>query len=415
MKSLRYLLFTALLCTGSESYCQLYDIVIRSGHVIDPKNGIDRVADVAIKDGRIVSVADNTATEESVQVIDARGLYVTPGLVDIHGHHFPAMRTGDPFPDGFTLRNGVTTTVDAGSSGWKSFPEFKRQIIDRSETRVLAWLNIVGEGYRGGAYEQDTSDMDPKLTAIVARRFKDDIVGIKVAHFNGPEWTPVDRAVEAGKQSHNIPVMIDFGSSTPPLSLNELFMEHLRPGDVYTHCFGGIKNNNGGGREAIVEEGKLRPFVLAAQKRGVVFDVGFGAASFSFDCAIPAMKSGFYPNSISTDMNRHSINIPMQNILNVMSTFLAMGMDLKDIINATTWHPVRIINREELGNLSPGSVADVAILNLREGKFGFFDRDGHRIEGSNRLECEVTIREGKVVYDFNGIATPIIIPDHPRY
>jgi dihydroorotase len=215
--------------------------------------------------------------------------------------------------------------------------------------------------------------------------------------------------------ANNVPVMIDFGSSNPPLSLDELYNKHLRPGDVFTHCFGGIRNNQGGGREAIVENGKLRPFVLAAQKRGIVFDVGFGAASFSFACAIPALKSNFYPNSISTDMNRHSFNAPMQNILNVMSLFMAMGMELKDVVTATTWNSAKIIKRDELGNLSPGSCADVAIFNLHNGKFGFYDRDGQRIEGNNRLDCEVTIREGKVVYDLNGIARPIIIPEHRRY
>ncbi|MEX2235584.1 MAG: amidohydrolase/deacetylase family metallohydrolase [Cyclobacteriaceae bacterium] len=415
MRLIHYLLFSACLFFLSAGYCQRYDIVVKGGHVIDPKNGINGVRDVAIRDGKIVAVADRIEASGSTQIIDAKGLYVTPGLIDIHSHNFPDMRTGDPFPDGFTFRNGVTTTIDAGSSGWKSFPEFKRTIIDRSETRVLAWLNIVGEGYRGDPYEQDTRDMNPKLTAAIARRYREHIVGIKVAHFEGPEWTPVDRAVEAANLANSVPVMIDFGSSNPPLSLDELYNKHLRPGDVFTHCFGGIRNNSGGGREAIVEDGKLKPFVIAAQKKGIVFDVGFGAASFSFACAIPALKSGFYPNSISTDMNRHSFNAPMQNILNVMSLFMAMGMELKDVITATTWNSAKIIRREELGSLSPGSSADVAIFNLRNGKFGFYDRDGQRIEGNNRLECEVTIREGKVVYDLNGLARPIIIPGHPRY
>ena len=410
------LLLVALFAVGFKGLSQPYDIVVKGGHVVDPKNGVNEVIDVAIKDGRIAKVSKNIETEHSAQVIDARGLYVTPGLIDIHAHNFPGMRTGDPFPDGFTFRNGVTTIVDAGSSGWKSFPELKRETIDRSETRVLAWLNIVGEGFRGGVYEQDTGDMDPKLTSLVARRFREHIVGIKVAHFNGPEWTPVDRAVEAGKLAGDIPVMIDFGSSTPALSLEELFMKHLRPGDVYTHCFGGIDNERGSGREAIVDaNGVLKPFVRPSQERGIVFDVGFGAASFSFAHAVPALKSGFYPNSISTDMNRHSFNGPMHNILHVMSLFLAMGMELPDVIRATTWNSARIIKRDDLGSLSVGSCADVAIFNRRKGRFGFYDRAGQRIEGRRRLECEATIREGKVVFDQNGIARPIVIPAHPYY
>src|SRR5687768_3190821 len=186
MRLIRYLLFYACLFFLSAGYCQPYDIVVRGGHVIDPKNGVNGIRDVAIRDGKIVAVADRIEATGSAQIIDAKDLYVTPGLIDIHSHNFPDMRTGDPFPDGFTFRNGVTTTTDAGSSGWKSFPELKRTIIDRSETRVLAWLNIVGEGYRGDPYEQDTSDMNPKMTAAIARRYREHIVGIKVAHFEGP-------------------------------------------------------------------------------------------------------------------------------------------------------------------------------------------------------------------------------------
>ena len=406
-----FLLAFMLSCSMSMN-AQTYYILIKGGHVIDPKNGINDVMDVAVKDGKIAQVAKNIDVKLASHVIDGNGLYVTPGLIDIHSHNFPGIRTADPFPDGFTFRNGTTTTVDAGSSGWRSFPEFKKDIIDKSETRVLAWLNIVGEGYRGGAYEQNTADMDPKLASIVAKQYKNHIVGIKASHFNGPEWTAVDRAVEAGKFAGNIPVMVDFGQSKPPLPLEELFFKHLRPGDIYTHVFGGSED-----REAVVDikTKTLRPFVLDAQKRGIVFDVGFGAASFAFAHAIPAIKAGFYPNSISTDMNRHSFNGPMQGLLNVMSAFLALGMDLPSVIKATTMNSAQEINRAELGNLSVGSEADIAVFTLRDGKFGFYDKDGFRLEGSKRLECEVTIRAGKVVYDFNGITKPILIPTYNFY
>lgn len=240
------LFFATFLCAFVNA--QEYTIVIKGGHVIDPKNNINELMDVAITDNKIVRVAKNIDAGSAKQVVDAKGLYVTPGLVDIHSHNFHSMRNGDPVADGFTFRSGITTTVDAGSSGWKSFPTFKQEVIDQAETRVLAFLNIVGEGYRGGAYEQDTGDMDAKLTSLVARRYRDHIVGIKVAHYNGPEWTPVDRAVEAGNLAGNIPVMIDFGGNNPPLSIEELFFNHLRPGDIFTHCFGELKT-----REAIVD------------------------------------------------------------------------------------------------------------------------------------------------------------------
>ena len=399
-------------------YSQPYSILIKDGHVLDPKNNIDGVVDIAINDGKIVQVAKNIDSKQAVQVINAKGLLVTPGLIDIHSHNFWGTEPDHQYengnlalpPDGFTFRNGVTTVVDAGSSGWRTFPTFKAQTIDVSKTRVLAFLNIVGEGMRGG-YEQNSNDMDAKMSALVARRYKEFIVGFKVAHYEGPEWTPVDRAVEAGKQAGGIPVMVDFGGSNPPLPLEQLFMTHLRPGDIFTHCFGQLSS-----REFIVDTQthKVKPFVWAAKKRGINFDIGYGGISFAFSQAVPAVKEGFYPNSISTDIHVGSMNNAMKDMLTTMSKFLAMGMDLKSVITASTWNPAKEIKHEELGNLSVGSGADVAILNVREGKFGLFDYTGYRIAADKRLECEVTIRDGKIVYDFNGIATPIVVPAAPR-
>ncbi len=341
-------------------------------------------------------------------------MYVTPGLIDIHEHVFAGTEPDHAYsngfsalpPDGFTFRVGVTTIVDCGGAGWKSFPTFKENIIDRSRTRVLAFLNIVGEGMRGGGYEQDTHDMDSKLSAIVARQYPKDIVGFKVAHFNGHDWTPVDRAVEAGNLSGGLPVAIDFGGSNPPLSIKELYFDHLRPGDIYTHAFGQL-----GSREYIVDldTKKVKPFVYEAQKRGIIFDVGYGGISFAYSQAIPALKDGFFPNTISTDLHIGSMNAAMKDMLNVMSKFMLMGMDLKEVIKASTWSPAQAIKREELGNLSVGAPADIAVLNLRKGDFGFFDYTGYKQEGKEKLECEMTVRDGKIVYDLNGIADPIVL------
>lgn len=407
-------LFLLLLAAVKLIDAQTFAIVIKEGRVIDPKNNIDAVMDIAINDGKIVQVAKNIDSKNAIQVINAKGLLVTPGLVDIHSHNFWGTEPDHQYengnlalpPDGFTFRNGVTTVVDAGSSGWRTFPTFKAQTIDVAKTRVLAFLNIVGEGMRGG-YEQNANDMDAKMAAYVAKKYKDHIVGFKAAHFEGPQWTPVDRAVEAGKLAGGIPVMIDFGGNNPPLSIEELFMKHLRPGDIFTHCFGQLAS-----REYIVDiqAKKVKPFVWEAQKRGIIFDVGYGGISFAFSQAIPAVKEGFYPNSISTDIHVGSMNNAMKDMLTTMSKFMAMGMDLKSVITASTWNPAKEIKHEELGNLSVGSGADVAILNIREGKFGLFDYTGYRIETDKRLECEVTIRDGKIVYDFNGIATPVIAP-----
>jgi dihydroorotase len=412
MQRIHFLIVSSFLMINVV-FAQTFDIVIRGGHVIDPKNNIDGVMDVVVQEGKIMQVGQNIRAVNGRQVVDARGLYVTPGLIDIHTHNFAGTKGSQAYmdgpnavaPDGFTFRTGVTTVVDAGSSGWRTFPDFKKNVIDRSQTRVLAFLNIVGEGMRGGSYEQNLNDMDAKLTSIVAKANKNDVVGIKLAHYEGADWIPADRAAAAGKLA-DIPVMVDFGGSQPPLSLDELFSKHLRPGDIFTHCFAQLNS-----REFIVDttSKKLKPFVREAQKRGIIFDVGFGGISFSFSQAIPAIKDGFYPNSISTDLHIGSMNNAMKDQLSVMSKMLAIGMDLKSVITAATWNPAKEIKREELGNLSVGSVADISILNLRQGKFGFFDYTGYKVTSGKKLECEMTIRAGKIVYDLNGIAEPVVV------
>ena len=392
---------------------QQYAIVIKGGHVIDAKNHINEVMDVAIQDGKIARVAKNIDASKATQVVDARGMYVTPGLIDAHVHvfygtdpeHAYSNGTLAVVPDGFTFRTGVTTVVDAGSSGWRSFPQFKKQVIDNSKTRVLAFINIVGEGMRGGVYEQDTKDMDGKLTGMMVKHYRDYIVGIKVAHYVGSEWTPVDEAVKVGTLAGK-PVMIDFGSSEPPLSIEELFMKHLRAGDIFTHCFGQLAD-----RESVldVSSKKIKPFVWDAQKKGIAFDVGYGSISFAFSQAIPAMQNGFYPNSISSDIHVNSMNAAMKDMLNIMSKCMAIGMTLQQVVQAGTWNPACEIKHEELGNLSEGSEADVAILNMRTGKFGFYDYTGYKVDGTQKLECEMTIKGGKIVYDLDGIVTPLVI------
>lgn len=410
-----YFLFFLIGCVGSSLHAQTYSIVIKGGQVIDPKNNINEVMDVAITDGKIVQVAKTIDASRAKQVVNAKGMLVTPGLIDIHGHvfygtepnHYLSNGLTAVSPDGFTFRVGVTTIVDAGGAGWQSFPAFKKNIIFSSKTRVLSLLNIVGEGMRGGAWEQDTADMDPKMAAAMALGNANDVVGFKVAHYMGGTWTPVDRAVEAGKLA-NMPVMVDFGMHNPPLSLEQLFLKHLRPGDIFTHTYTLLDDNV---RETIVDEatGKVKLFVWEARKRGIVFDVGYGGASFNYSQAIPALKAGFLPTTISTDLHTGSMNGSMKDILSIMSKFVGMGESVPDVIKASTWTPAQVIKREMLGHMSVGAIADVTILNLREGNFGFYDKTGYRVEGKKKFECEMTIKGGRIVYDLNGIANPLVV------
>jgi dihydroorotase len=302
-------------------------------------------------------------------------------------------------PDSLTFRTGVTSVVDAGSSGWRNFAEFKQQIIDTSQTRVLAMLNIVGHGMGGrNDVEQTTSDMDSERTAEVARQFKDIIVGVKTAHYAGKDWTAIDRTVAAGKLA-NIPVMIDFGTFHPERPFEEMVLKRLRPGDISTHSYYRLV-------PIFDDAGRVRPYLWEAKKRGIIFDVGHGGSAFSFKQAIPAVKQGFLPDSISSDLHVVSMNGGMKDMLNVMSKFLNMGMSLDEVIARSTWHPAREIRHEELGNLSPGAPADIAVLKLEKGGFGFLDAQGLRMRGTTRLATEVTIRNGKVVWDLNGITQP---------
>lgn len=415
---------------------KIYKYVIKGGHLIDPKNNINEKMDVAIlyptvpdvgyktgtRDAKVALVAKNIDPALGAQVIDAAGLYVTPGLVDIHVHVFWGLDTMGGYrngpqslpPDGYTSRSGVTTIVDAGSSGWKTFEKFKSQTIDVSQARVLAFLNIVGEGMAGGRYENNLDEMDVKKAVEYAEKYPNHIVGIKLAHFSGRDWTPALRAEEASVLA-DIPLMVDFGEANPALSLDTLLNQVFRPGDIFTHCYGGSPETletRPGGRESLVNmAGEVKPFVREARKNGIIFDVGFGAASFNYSVGKPALEAGFFPNSISTDMHNHSavMNKPMKDINNVMSLFMASGMDFPSVVKATTWDPAKIIQREELGHLSQGAFADVAIFNLREGKFGFWT-DGGMIEGTKRLETEMTIRGGEIVYNLNGRITPIRQP-----
>jgi dihydroorotase len=395
--------FCVLLLIAATAFAQAqYDLLIKGGHVIDGKNQLSAVRDVAIQGGKIAAVAANIDRSKAKNVVDAVGLFVTPGLVDMHVHVYAGtgMRgaySGDNsvYPDGFTLRAGVTTVADAGSSGWRNFPDFKDRVIDRSITRVLAFLNIVGKGMGGGAIEQDLNDMDAKATADQALRYKSVVVGVKTAHYTGPEWTPVERAVEAGNAA-NMPVIVDFGTFRPERPFEDLVTKKLRPGDIYTHTY----------LDAVPmldDAGKVRPYLFEARKRGVIFDVGHGGGSFLFRQAVPAVKQGFVPDSISTDLHISSMNGGMKDMLNVMSKFLNIGMSLDEVILRSTWHPAREIKHEELGNLSVGAPADVAVLRVAKGNFGFVDVFGARMKGTQKLECELTLRDGRVVWDLNGI------------
>jgi len=369
------------------------DLLLKGGHVIDPVNGIDGPMDVAVSGIKIAAIAANIPTSAASRVADVSGCYVTPGLIDLHAH---AWGNVDPmFPDEMCLPYGVTTMLDVGGAGWRNFDEFANKIIAPAATRVFALLNIVGAGMAGDQAEQDVSDMDAEATADKILTRRDIAIGIKTAHFRGPGWENVDRALEAAERSGTW-VMVDQNAvDTRP---TDQMLEKLRPGDVETHCFAWNK-------PIIGNDGKVKPHFWEARGRGVKFDVGSGNNSFSFAMAKPAIEQGFLPDIISTDTRRKSLLSTFATMPETMTKLMAVGMSLSDVVERSTIAPARQLGHPELGSLSVGADADIAVLELAEGKFGLTDggRTGFRVmQVDRRLVPQMTVRNGTVVWDLNG-------------
>ncbi len=394
---MRYVL-SSLLFALTLSGQTRYELLLKGGHVIDPKNNRDGVMDVAIQNGKIARVAPGIPPSEAAKTVDVSGLYVTPGLIDLHVHVYMWKVAGGEAvqPDAFSFRSGVTTMVDAGSAGAQTFEDFRDRIIRHAKTRVLAFLNIASPGM-GTGHEDEIEGLDAAAAARVAKANPDLIVGFKSAHYAGPGWESVAAAVKAGDMT-GLPVMVDFGRINAVRNINTLFLDKLRPGDIFTHCYSGH-------RQEVLENGKLNPAMEAGRKRGIIFDLGFGAGSFYWYVAVPAYAAHFYPDSISTDLHVNSMNGGMKNFTNTMSEVLSLGSSVADVVRMSTWNPAKEIKHPNLGNLDVGADADVAVLRLDHGSFGFLDSAGARRSGNQRLTCELTLRAGKVMWDLNGLAS----------
>ncbi|QHS52910.1 amidohydrolase/deacetylase family metallohydrolase [Edaphobacter sp. 12200R-103] len=395
------ILVAALFACSLSVYAQQYDLVLRNGHVIDPKNSVDAVRDVAVRDGKIAAIEPSIPASAAKKAVDISGLYLTPGLVDIHEHvfiglHHNAWGNGDLSvqADVMAIPNGVTTIADAGSSGWRDFAEFRHRIIDNSKTRIFAFLNIIGSGMVNAddVAEQNEHDMDVDALTKVIEQNRDIIIGIKTAHWEQPNFISVNKAIVAGNRNH-LPVMVDFGWFNNK-SYEEMISTLLRPGDISTHVFRMPA-------PLLTPDGKPAPYMLQARRRGVKFDVGHGGGSFNFALAEPMIKNGFFPDSISTDLHVGSATGVMLNMPNVMSKILALGVPLAEVIRESTTNPATEIGHPELGQIAVGSVADIAVLRVDHGHFGYADLAGGKVDGTERIVPEMTIRAGHVVFDLN--------------
>jgi dihydroorotase len=382
-----------------------YNLLLKGGKVIDPKNNRNQLLDLSIKDRKIACVEPEIEAGLADKVVDLSGMYITPGLIDIHVHVY---HTREPeglsvIADHHSFRSGVTTVVDAGTAGANHFLHFKRTVIDFAKTRILAFINIVKSGMEGD-FEHDIAEMDPELAASIVLAYPEICVGIKTAHYwthqpcddEHPLWAAVDRGLEAGDICEK-PLMVDFwprpGRTYPAL------LQKMRPDDIHTHFYA---------QQFPILDGNNKPeaYLFEARERGIIFDLGHGAGSFWFRQAVPVMEGGFGPDSISTDLHIGNINGPVFDMLTTMSKLMNMEMPLEDVIYRSTVTPAEEIGRPELGTFTIGADADIAVLKLEEGLFGFADCGKAKIMGGHKLTCKMTIRAGEVVYDPDGMILP---------
>jgi len=392
-----------------------YDILLKGGKVIDPANGINEIQDVAVAGGHIALTGKDIPPGDAKKTIDVSGLYVSPGFIDIHVHAFYTYQRDRGvrafiIADDLCFKSGVTTCVDAGSGGGDNFEEMKK-IIDSSRVRTLAFLNIARGGMRDTS-EQDPRQYDIQLAVDTAKLFRKEIVGFKTAHYwtypspyddlHTP-WANVDAVIEAGRKA-DLPCMFDWSprpaeGNHPMRSYREFILEKTRPGDIHTHHYA---------RQFPVLDhgGKVNPDMFKAQERGFFFDCGHGAGSFVWRNAVPAIEQGFISNSISTDLYRLNTNGPVLSMIHVMSKYLSMGVPLEEIIRMSTINPAKQINRSELGTLSIGKPADIAVFEQQEGAFSYRDTSGAQHEGSKRLQSVLTVSGGNIVFDPYALSYP---------
>lgn len=400
------------MATDSADTEQAFGLLLKGGHVIDPANDIDGSMDIAIKGQRIAQVSRDIPPTSAQSVVDVSGHYVTPGILDIHMHVYVIPSSTDFYvmtlnADAHSFASGVTTVVDTGTAGHRHFQDFRERCIDRSKTRILAFVNIAGGGMVNKTSEQDVQDFDPEQTAMAVEENADVIVGIKTAHYwtsqpwdsEHQPWTSVEAAVAAGNLCGK-PVMVDFWPRLPERPYPDLLLMKLRPGDIHTHVFAQQF-------PVLDEQNRVHEYMFQARERGVRFDLGHGAASFWFRNAVPAIRDGFPPDTISTDLHMSSINGAAGSMANTMSKCLNMGMSLQEVIARSTMIPAQVIGRPELGTLSVGAEADVAVFRHLEGRFGFTDCGDAKMIGHEKLECAMTIRAGEKVYDPTGLSVPL--------
>lgn len=393
MNRRRFLLATAGAAAASISPAQTerrYDILIRNGEVRDPARGFRGRADVAMLDGKIAAIETQIPSERARDVIDARGLYVTPGLVDLHTHCYYGGTGLGVEPDGIGARSGVTTWVDAGSFGYDTFAGFRRFIVEPSQTRVFGYVYLYPSSRN--------PDVDPvkyarsmmRHTGETVAANRDVLLGVKFqvgSNMNGRYSFELLKIARELCDTYKIPLMAHI-SFAPPETPEVMAL--MRSGDVVTHCY------NGHSLGLVDAQGRLKPGVAEARARGVTFDVGHGLGSFNFPAARKCLEAGLVADTISTDIYNLNINGPVYDLPTTMSKLLYLGMSVDDVLLRSTANPARVVGRlEGLGQLRVGGPADVTLLALEEGEFQLVDSQKNAVTARRRITSRLTICRGK--------------------
>ena len=370
------------------------DLLIKGSRIVDPGQGIDRIADIAFSGGVVERIDDTIAPDNAKALIDATGKIVTPGLIDLHTHVYWGGTSIGIEADSIARRSGTTTFIDAGTAGPANFLGFRRHVIEHSRARILAYLNISFAGifaFSSKVMVGECDDIrlcDPAEVVRVAREHLDLTVGVKVRVgkiASGADAAPYALARMAADEL-SLPVMTHL--DLPPPTHADV-MPTMKPGDVLTHCFRPFPN------APIISERQIKAEVLAARERGVVFDIGHGMGSFSFDTARAMMREGFMPDVISSDVHSLCVDGPAYDLLVTLSKFVCLDMPLPEIIKAATMAPAAAINRPTLGTLTPGTEGDASVLELRHGHFDYADSTGQPMPGDRRLFCDGVVIDGR--------------------
>lgn len=371
-----------------------FDLVLKGGRVVDPSQNLDSIADVAFADGKVAAVGTGI-DPGTAAVRDVAGKIVTPGLIDLHTHVYWGGTSLGVDPELYARQSAVTTCVDTGSAGPGNFPGFRKHVIDPCGVRVLVYLHVsfagiyafsnrimIGEGH-------DARLLSALDAVEVANANKDVIIGIKVRigrHASGPSGiTPLDVALQVGDET-GLPLMVHIDEPPPTY---EAVVERLRPGDVLTHCFRPFPN------APVTADGKIKPAILAARERGVLFDIGHGMGSFAWKSARAMLAQGFMPDTISSDVHALCINGPAYDQVTTMSKFLALGVPFGDVVAASTVNAAKALRRPELGTLAPGSIGDASVLSLKGGSYPLEDVRGEIVTAKERLFGEGLVVAGK--------------------